>query len=40
MIQFLLDDVIYDSPKGWDEIETTIKRDYQYNSVLANQDAV
>lgn len=38
MIQFLLDDVIYDSPKGWDEIETTIKRDYQYNSVLANQD--
>jgi len=37
-MQFLLDDVIYDSPKGWDEIETTIKRDYQYNSVLANQD--
>ena len=38
MIQFLLDDVIYDSPKGWDEIETTIKRDFQYNAVLANQD--
>ena len=38
MIQFLLDDVIYDAPKGWEEIETTIKRDYQYNSVLANQD--
>jgi len=38
MIQFLLDDVIYDSPKGWNEIETTIKRDFQYNSVLANQD--
>lgn len=38
MMQFLLDDVIYDSPKGWDEIETSIKRDYQYNSVLANQD--
>jgi len=38
MIQFLLDDVLYDSPKGWDEIETTIKRDFQYNSVLANQD--
>lgn len=38
MIQFLLDDVQYDAPKGWEEIETTIKRDYQYNSVLANQD--
>ena len=38
MIQFLLDDVQYDAPKGWDEIETTIKRDFQYNSVLANQD--
>ena len=38
MIQFLLDDVIYDAPKGWEEIETTIKRDYQYNAVLANQD--
>jgi len=38
MIQFLLDDVQYDAPKGWEEIETTIKRDFQYNSVLANQD--
>lgn len=38
MIQFLLDDTLFDAPKGWDEIETTIKRDYQYNSVLANQD--
>lgn len=38
MMQFLLDDVIYDAPKGWEEIETTIKRDYEYNSVLANQD--
>jgi hypothetical protein len=38
MIQFLLDDVQYDAPKGWEEIETSIKRDFQYNSVLANQD--
>lgn len=38
MIQFLLDDVQYDAPKGWEDIETTIKRDYEYNSVLANQD--
>jgi hypothetical protein len=38
MMQFLLDNVVYDSPKGWDEIETTIKRDFQYNAVLANQD--
>jgi hypothetical protein len=38
MMQFLLDDIIFDSPKGWEDIETTIKRDFQYNSVLANQD--
>ena len=38
MMQFLLDDIIFDAPKGWEEIETTIKRDYEYNSVLANQD--
>ena len=38
MIQFLLDDVQYDAPKGWEEIETSIKRDFQYNAVLANQD--
>lgn len=38
MMQFLLDDIIYDAPKGWEDIETTIKRDYEYNSVLANQD--
>ena len=38
MIQFLLDDIEYDAPKGWEEIETSIKRDFQYNSVLANQD--
>lgn len=38
MIQFLLDNVVYESPKEWDEIETSIKRDLQYNSVLANQD--
>lgn len=38
MIQFLLDDVIYDAPKGWEEIETSIKRDFEYNAVLANQD--
>ena len=38
MIQFLLDDVQYDAPKGWEDIETTIKRDYEYNSVPANQD--
>ena len=38
MMQFLLDDIIFDAPKGWEEIETTIKRDYDYNSVLANQD--
>ncbi len=37
-MQFLLDDVIYDAPKGWEDIETTIKRDFEYNSVLANQD--
>ena len=37
-MQFLLDDIIFDSPKGWEDIETTIKRDFQYNSVLANQD--
>jgi hypothetical protein len=38
MMQFLLDDIEFTSPKGWDEIETSIKRDFQYNSVLANQD--
>jgi hypothetical protein len=38
MMQFLLDDIIFDSPKGWEDIETTIKRDFQYNAVLANQD--
>jgi hypothetical protein len=38
MMQFLLDDVIYDAPKGWEDIETSIKRDFQYNAVLANQD--
>lgn len=38
MIQFLLDDILFDAPKGWEEIETTIKRDFEYNSVLANQD--
>lgn len=38
MMQFLLDDIIFDSPKGWEDIETSIKRDFQYNSVLANQD--
>jgi hypothetical protein len=38
MMQFLLDDIIFDAPKGWEDIETTIKRDFQYNSVLANQD--
>ena len=37
-MQFLLDDIIFDAPKGWEDIETTIKRDFQYNSVLANQD--
>lgn len=37
-MQFLLDDIEFTSPKGWDEIETSIKRDFQYNSVLANQD--
>ena len=37
-MQFLLDDIIFDSPKGWEDIETSIKRDFQYNSVLANQD--
>lgn len=37
-MKFLLDDLEFDSPKGWDEIETSIKRDYEYNSVLANQD--
>jgi hypothetical protein len=38
MMQFLLDDIVFDSPKGWEDIETTIKRDFQYNAVLANQD--
>ena len=38
MMKFLLDDLEFDSPKGWDEIETSIKRDYEYNSVLSNQD--
>jgi hypothetical protein len=38
MMQFLLDNIEFTSPKGWDEIETSIKRDFQYNSVLANQD--
>ena len=37
-MQFLLDNIEFTSPKGWDEIETSIKRDFQYNSVLANQD--
>ena len=37
-MKFLLDDLEFDSPKGWDEIETSIKRDYEYNSVLSNQD--
>ena len=37
-MQFLLDDIEFTSPKEWDEIETSIKRDFQYNSVLANQD--
>jgi hypothetical protein len=38
MMQFLLDNIEFTSPKGWEDIETSIKRDFQYNSVLANQD--
>ena len=37
-MQFLLDNIEFTSPKGWEDIETSIKRDFQYNSVLANQD--
>lgn len=38
MMQFLLDDLLFDDPIDWRELETTIKRDFVYNSVLANQD--
>lgn len=38
MMQFYLDDILFNDPINWKEIETTIKRDNVYNSVLANQE--